>query len=506
MEITLSHLDTHLEHLASSYTTDTIFILGKGPSIDQIDPSIFKNCFTIGINDSERIHPVDVSIFHADWAEKAVSENGQKSRFYLMAGQPSLLTRDYSVLPYIPLTQASSDLIMQRFLADSLEIEDIMFLSALKVARKIADIRKRPQTVYLAGFDFDLNAGFSTKLGKVYATESFEEGSIRVLIQENYFLSALYFLKESNLRVFHVGGRPYSALSPAELNSRHSKTYAKSQYVGNVLIVAELTTNHFGDRMRLERMIRASKSAGADFIKLQKRDVDSFYTPDQLKSPYFSPFGNTFGDYRYQLELSKDDFAFVDQLCKEIGIGWFVSVLDEPSFYFMLDLKPAMIKLPSTISEKKDYLKFVAGHYHGDLVLSTGMTTMDYEQFVIENFKTNNKLYLLQCNSAYPTPLHDCHIGVIRHYHELSRQYPRIIPGYSSHDLGWKASALAVAAGARMLEKHVKWGNTEWAHFDAVAVDLTTQAFTEYVDHVREAELIVGSEIKTIQSSEHHKY
>jgi sialic acid synthase SpsE len=37
-----------------------------------------------------------------------------------------------------------------------------------------------------------------------------------------------------------------------------------------VKIVAEITTNHFGDRQRLEAMIRASKLAGADYVKLQK--------------------------------------------------------------------------------------------------------------------------------------------------------------------------------------------------------------------------------------------
>ena len=111
-----------------------------------------------------------------------------------------------------------------------------------------------------------------------------------------------------------------------------------------------------------------------------------------------------------------------------------------------------------------------------------------------------------QCNSAYPTPVHDCNIGVIRHYRDLSKEYQHIVPGYSSHDIGSTASALAVAAGARMLEKHVKLGNTEWAHFDAVALDLTTGEFANYVAAIREAETFIGSEEKKVNSSEHHKY
>jgi sialic acid synthase SpsE len=134
------------------------------------------------------------------------------------------------------------------------------------------------------------------------------------------------------------------------------------------------------------------------------------------------------------------------------------------------------------------------------------MTDEAYESFVLEKFSKCEQLFLLQCNSAYPTPLEDCNVAVVRHYHELSRTEQRIVPGYSSHDFGWRASALAVAAGARMLEKHVKLGNTEWAHFDAVAVDLTTPLFREYVDQIRETETILGSDTKKVNGSEHHKY
>ena len=164
------------------------------------------------------------------------------------------------------------------------------------------------------------------------------------------------------------------------------------------------------------------------------------------------------------------------------------------------------MKLPSTISEHVDYLRHVAARYDGTVVLSTGMTDDSYEKFVLETFSRCEKLFLLQCNSAYPTPLEDCNVGVVRRYHQLSLTQPRILPGYSSHDFGWKASALAVAAGAKMLEKHVKLGNTEWAHFDAVAVNLTTSEFREYVGQIREAEKIVGTCVKKINDSEDHKY
>ncbi|MBE5215354.1 N-acetylneuraminate synthase family protein [Pectobacterium brasiliense] len=495
-----------LKNIASTYSTDNIFILGKGPSADLVRPEVYAGSLVIGVNDAERIAPADITIFHEDWVADGLQEGDYRSRLYITSMRDfSPKERSVIYAPHIPLTQESSELIMQRLMSDELYIEDLLFITALKVAKKVADIRGKPQKVYLVGFDFDPTAGYSKLIGHDYAPHREEEKSIRISLQEFYFVNALYFLRDTNISVNHVGKRSFSTLTPDELNRTiERKVQGKNNY--SVSVVAELTTNHFGDRLRLERMIRASKAAGANFIKLQKRDVDSFYTKEQLASPYISPFGKTFSDYRHQLELTKDDFEFVDKLCKDLEIGWFASVLDETSFHFMMDVGLSMVKLPSTISEHTDYLTYVAKNFKGSIVLSTGMTDRNYEKFVTETFVNCEKLYLLQCNSAYPTPLEDCNISVVRHYHELSKENPRIIPGYSSHDFGWKASALAVAAGARMVEKHVKLGNTEWAHFDAVAIDLTTSAFKEFVDQIRETEVILGSDNKKVNKSEHHKY
>ena len=99
-----------------------------------------------------------------------------------------------------------------------------------------------------------------------------------------------------------------------------------------------------------------------------------------------------------------------------------------------------------------------------------------------------------------------CNVSVVKHYEEISKKYHNIIPGYSSHDDGWFGSTLAVASGAKMIEKHVKIGVTEWAHFDAIALDLSTNAFINYVEKIRESEIILGSKIKQINDFEHHKY
>lgn len=505
----MEHFWRQIDDIASIFSTDTIFVLGKGPSADLINPAVFANSLVIGLNDAERIAPADITIFHEEWVERSVRENGFRSRLYVCPGAFSPDHGKAVQVPYAPMANDGADVMMQRLFSDDFVIEEVMFLSALKIARRISELRGRKQTVYMVGFDFDATGGYSSAISRDFSSGLEDEKIARIGPQEFYFVHTLYMLRSEDIEIHHVGQRIFSTLTPKELDALfRSDTERKSgsSANSNLSIVAELTTNHFGDRHRLERLIRAAKAGGADYVKLQKRNVETFYSRDQLAGRFVSPFGPTFRDYRHALELDLEDFAFVDRLCAELEIGWFVSVLDEHSYRYLQPLQPKMIKLPSTISEHRDYLRHVAESFAGEIVLSTGMTDSEYEAWVLEAFKNTNRLYLLQCNSAYPTPLHDCSIGVIRRYRDLARNHPHIVPGYSSHDIGWLGSVLAVAAGAQMIEKHVKLGNTEWAHFDAVALDLTTSAFRDFVDKVREAELIVGDEEKRVNESEHHKY
>lgn len=494
--------------IASTYATDTIFILGKGPSIDDVPPQIFSGSLVIGVNDIERVYPCDISIFHADWVAASLAESGPRAQLYLTSTDFRAPHAQVLRVPHVPLTQEGSDLMVQRLLARDVVVEDVLFMSALRVAREVAELRGRPQDVYMVGFDFRSELGYAHVAGRQFGGGDEAERALVIGMQENYFLNALYMLQDSGLRIAHVGARSYSRLTVEELIDlfRHDLRHGQGERDWNVAVTAELTTNHFGDRARMERMVRAASAAGATFVKVQKRDVGTFYTPEQLAAPYRSPFGTTFGDYRRQLELSRDDFAFLDDLCKRLEIGWFASVLDEPSYRFVLEFDPPLVKLPSTISEHTDYLGRVAADSDRGIVLSTGMTDRAYEAWVLETFRKAPELYLMQANSAYPTPARDCNVGVVRHYHRLSKSDPRIVPAYSSHDEGWFGSAMAVAAGARMVEKHVKLGDTAWAHFDAVALDLTTSQFRDYVGRLREAETLMGSEEKAVAPSEHHKY
>ena len=488
-----------------------IAIIGKGISIDKVDLANLQDFIIINMNDSELLVPGDICVFHDTWVLDFLKKNEPKCNLYFSDKEidnevPQVLCE------FIPSNPENAQFLINRFFSDKIYLEQYLILSALRIADEIGRIDGTTPNCFLLGFDFSAKTGYTNKITTVkHHTTDYSEHMVST--QENALLEILTQEHRLSIKINHVGNKSYSVLSVDEFNKilpsreefkfqRNTKTDDSSERVD---VVAEITTNHQGDMSKLLDMITLAKDAGADYVKLQKRDVDTFYSKQQLDEPYDSPFGSTFREYRHGIELTRDQFIEVDNHCREMGIRWYVSILDRISYEYMENFDLDIIKLPSTISEHKEFLSYVASNFKKDIVISTGYTDESYENFILENFSDCRKLYLLQCTSAYPCPMDDAQIGVVGHYNKLAAK-SNIIPGYSSHDIGSLCSMMAVAAGARMIEKHVKLDSVNWAHFDDVALDLGTGEFKDFVSDIRKAEAIVGASKKSVRDSEHHKY
>lgn len=107
---------------------------------------------------------------------------------------------------------------------------------------------------------------------------------------------------------------------------------------------------------------------------------------------------------------------------------------------------------------------------------------------VLDNlkYKKKNKIALLHCNSLYPTPIEKINLNSIRF---LENQYNRII-GFSDHTLGWEASILAVASGARIIEKHFTIDNKRESYDHKISLD--PKSFKRMIQDIRRVESILG--------------
>jgi N-acetylneuraminate synthase len=503
---------------------DKIVILANGDSANDLEKSSLENSFIINVNDSEKAIAGNIGLIGGDWVIKSLSGVGFNLKHYIgYVGLKNTEAIKRSRLIEVDRLDPNNNEFdeLQRVFEDNVfVITSNIFVSGIKLAKIINQIVNRNNPIYLLGFDFENTSNLNK-----YAlhTDSFRRTLFEI---HKYNLGRFlnYLNSESRLKVVHVGSLNFSELSIDEF--KNYSIQAEPECFDNkreyqnlinelrnpdssfVLKVAELTNNHLGDDKRLREMIKQAKNAGFNMIKVQKRDVETFYTDIEKMRPYTSPYGVTLEDYRNGVELTDSLMDVLIDQCAKSRIVWFSSVLDLPSLLFIQKYDPPLIKLPSTISNHKEYLLSVASVYSGDLVVSTGFTDINYEGFVLDNFAQNRILFMLQCTSSYPTPPEACQIGVVRHYSSLNSLDSSCIiyPGYSSHDVGSLGSMLALAAGARMIEKHVKLGDVEWVHFDNVALNLENEEAKSFIKDLELAQLMVGSTRKEIHYTEHHKY
>jgi N-acetylneuraminate synthase len=183
----------------------------------------------IGVNDAERIRRTDITIFHADWVRQALSEIGPTAQLYITSTDFSAAQAATIHAPHISLAQESGDLMMQRLLSGDFVIEDVLFISALKVALEVARHKKRRQKVYMVGFDFDAAGGYATVSGLHYEQGDAQKRKLMINMQENFLLNALYMLSGEAVDVQHVGYRSFSRLTPEELTSQFAPAEPEGQ-------------------------------------------------------------------------------------------------------------------------------------------------------------------------------------------------------------------------------------------------------------------------------------
>ena len=360
---------------------------------------------------------------------------------------------------------------------------------------KLKNIKPKKK-IFLFGFDFR-KVSRDDDLDK----KNIAKSKLQQLIDVNSQLIAFEHIKKnfSNIVVKRAAFGMEADVSAKNLKDSTNK---KSQ---DFNIVAEVTTNHQGDTNKLINIIEGCVSAKCNYIKFQRRDVDNFYSKRKLNLKYKTPISNTFFEYRKKLELTDEQLEIIKNYEKKGKIKVIFSALDYLSYKQLKKKGFSMFKIPSTISEHKKYIKEIANENLSKIVISTGMTNQNYINYILKLFKKFQKIYLLHAVSAYPTYFKDMNLNVIKNYVELSKNYKNIVPGYSSHDVGELGCMLAIAAGAKMIEKHVKIGVTDWMHFDDTAIDIYDELPT-FVNKLNKINIALGDGKKIIHFSEHHKY
>ena len=261
-------------------------------------------------------------------------------------------------------------------------------------------------------------------------------------------------------------------------------------------IIAEIGINHNGDLDIAKKMIDAAVHAGVNAVKFQKRTPHVATPADQQNQMRETPWGYiTYLDYRYKVEFSEEQYREIDRYCREKGIAWLVSVWDQPSVDFMEEFDTPAYKIPSACLTDYNLIR-KARSTGRPLILSSGMSTMEQIRQAVQ-IAGEDHLVLMHCTSTYPCEPEELNLKMIE---TLRHEFPNIPIGYSGHEVGLVPTAVAVALGACMVERHLTLDRAMWGSDQAASVE--PWGFETLVKYIRVTERSVGDGVKKVYASE----
>jgi N-acetylneuraminate synthase len=210
-----------------------------------------------------------------------------------------------------------------------------------------------------------------------------------------------------------------------------------------------------------------------------------------------TPWGYiTYLEYRYKVEFGEEEYREIDRYCKEKGIDWFASVWDEESVDFMEQFAPIAYKIPSAALTDHGLLRKVRATGR-PVIISTGMSTMAQIHAAVDDVLGREDLAVMHTTSTYPCDPEELNLRMIQ---TLRDAFPNVPIGYSGHEVGLVPSAVAVALGACMVERHLTLDRAMWGSDQAASVE--PGGFRKLVKYIRVTEAALGDGVKRVYESE----
>lgn len=265
-------------------------------------------------------------------------------------------------------------------------------------------------------------------------------------------------------------------------------------------IIAEAGVNHNGSLDLAKELVLKARQAGADAVKFQTFQASHLVTADAPQAEYQAAnTGKTESQYDMlkRLELPLQAFAELNRFCQETGILFMSTAFDEESADFLHELGMPIFKIPSGELTNLPLLRHIA-RFGKPLIVSTGMGTLDEVAEAVETIRAcgNDDITVLHCVSNYPAPPESVNLRAM-----AAMQAALGVPiGYSDHTMGIEASVTAVAAGARVIEKHFTL-DCAMPGPDHKA-SLEPDDLAEMVRAIRRVEVLLGTGLKQPSEAE----
>ena len=256
-----------------------------------------------------------------------------------------------------------------------------------------------------------------------------------------------------------------------------------------VFIVAEVGNNHEGDFTLAQEMVGRAAEAGVDAVKFQTFIPELFVAKDDT---------DRIAKLR-SFQLSFSQFEILASQAQSAGVVFFSTPLDLESAEFLNSVQ-SIFKIASGDNTFWPLIEKVAS-FGKPAIVSTGLATMELlhsiRQFWQERASAADLAYL-HCVASYPAPLEQANIGAIS---SMVHHFGDVTIGYSDHTLGIETAVYAVAAGARIMEKHFTLDHQQ-SDFRDHKLSANPAEMKNLVNAIRRVETIRGSGEKIPQACE----
>ena len=260
-----------------------------------------------------------------------------------------------------------------------------------------------------------------------------------------------------------------------------------------VFIIAELGKNFIQTKEEksieeylenAKRLVDEAAAAGADAVKFQTHTVHDEQLNLNIVAPHFN------GADRYSWVTRNTKATPVDQFwkplkehCDRKGIVFFSTPMSRGAAQLLNQVGVDIWKIASG-----DIMDFPMLDYMRrsgkPIIISSGQSTLEEVEGAVHYLLEKNKrVALLHCVSKYPCPPEDLRLGTI----EFFKTKFKLPIGFSDHSVGDPTPDLvAVAAGAKIVEKHFSLSRDLWGSDHKVS--MTPAELKELVNSIRELE------------------
>jgi sialic acid synthase SpsE len=259
-------------------------------------------------------------------------------------------------------------------------------------------------------------------------------------------------------------------------------------------IIAEAGANHNRSFEQAISLIDVAKESGADAVKFQTYSSETLYSKFTPDFANYKDLPKLIKDIEIPREWQKD----LKQYCDEKGIEFMSTPFDERAVDELVSIGVNRLKIAGFESTDLRFVDMVCSAKLPIIVsigIGANIKLIDTILNIAGKYSIDDVTFL-HCNNAYPTPPSDVNMNTIQQM-SLDKRYKT---GFSDHTISPFTPALAVSAGATVIEKHFTLSKFMKGPDHPFALE--PHELKTMVEHIRYAERCMGIKDSNFTESE----